>query len=186
MAQLEAGQKEFTLAALFAELDALPGPPSLAVLCDRLKRLSIGYADYEHVAHFSANNYQRNLLHKGPHYHALILCWLNGQRSPIHDHRGSACGVRVLEGVATETVFDRLPNGYIRAERSRELHEGQICGSYDADIHQVSNLQNGDGRLITLHVYTPPLINMRTYRIEDNRVSEFMDPILEFAYGAGI
>jgi len=30
------------------------------------------------------------------------------------------------------------------------------------------------------------MVTLRTYRIEDNRVSEFMDPILEFAYGAGI
>jgi cysteine dioxygenase len=177
---------ELSLSDFLAELDQLQQPPTLADLVGRMKRLAIGYSDIEHVAHFAADHYQRNLLHKGPHYHALVLCWQNGQRSPIHDHRGSACGVRVMQGVATETFFDRLPSGYIRAAGSRELHEGQICGSFDADIHQVSNLQAGSAKLITLHVYSPPLLNMRTYRIEDNRVSEFMDPILEFAYGAGI
>jgi cysteine dioxygenase len=177
---------EISLNELLAQLDQLDRPPSIEDLVSRMECLSIDFADIEHAAHFADSHYQRNLLHNGAHYHALILCWKNGQRSPIHDHRGSACGVRIIEGVATETIFERMPSGYIRAERSRELFEGQVCGSFDADIHQISNIQPGNARLITLHVYSPPLINMRTYRIEDNRVSEYMDPILEFAHGAGI
>lgn len=142
--------------------------------------------DVARVARFAPDRYQRNMLHDGGRYHALILCWENGQRSPIHDHRGSACGVRVIQGVATETYFERGANGYICATRSRKLHEGQVCGSFDADIHQISNLQNGSERLVTLHVYSPPLMNMRLYSLETNRVSEFLDPIFEFAQGAGI
>ena len=109
-----------------------------------------------------------------------------GQRSPIHDHRGSACGVRVIQGTATETLYERMPSGYIRAVSSRELFVDQVCGSFDDDIHQVSNLQDGNAKLITLHVYTPPLLNMRTYRMEDNHVSEFIDPVLEVDFGAYI
>lgn len=169
-----------------AELDHIGAPPSLDVLVERMRSLSVSFAEVEHVARFGRDHYQRNMLHRGPHYHALVLCWENGQRSPIHDHRGSACGVRILKGVATETSFERVGDGYIRAAHSRELHEGMVCGSFDADIHQISNLQPGGARLVTLHVYSPPLVNMRTYRLEDNRVSEFVDPILEFAYGAGI
>ena len=45
------------------------------------------------------------------------LCWRNGQRSPIHNHRGSNCGVKVLRGVATETTFARAANGMIYAVR---------------------------------------------------------------------
>lgn len=176
----------YLLHDFLAEMDGLEEPPPLATLVDRMKRLEIGLADIEHVVHFAGDHYQRNLLHQGPHYGALILCWKNGQRSPIHDHRGSACGVRVMKGVATETFFERVPSGFIRAAGSRELHEGQICGSFDADIHQISNLQSGDEPLITLHVYSPPLMNMRTYCLENNRVSEFVDPVHEFAYGAGI
>jgi cysteine dioxygenase len=177
---------DLSLSDFLASLDRHAQPPPLTDLVGALQRLAVAYSDVEHVAHFASVHYQRNLLHKGPHYHALVLCWENGQRSPIHDHRGSACGVRIIHGVATETLFERVPGGFIRAAGSRELHAGQVCGSFDADIHQVSNLQPGDARLVTLHVYSPPLLNMRTYRIEDNRVSEFTDPILECAYGAGI
>lgn len=177
---------ELSLADFFEEMDQLSEPPSLKSLLERIKRLSISFKEISPAVHFSAERYQRNLLHQGPHYLALILCWANGQRSPIHDHRGSACGVRVIQGTATETLFERTPSGYIRAVSSRELFEGQVCGSFDNDIHQVSNLQDGNAKLITLHVYTPPLLNMRTYRMEDNHVSEFIDPVLEVDFGAYI
>ena len=85
-------------------------------------------------------------VHDGPAYQALLLCWRNGQRSPIHNHRGSNCGVKVLRGVATETVFGRAPNGMVVADRSRDLPPGHICASADDDIHQMSNLQAGGRR----------------------------------------
>ena len=52
-------------------------------------------------------SYQRNLVRAGERYHLWVLCWGNGQRSPIHDHTGSACAVRIIEGTATVTLFDR-------------------------------------------------------------------------------
>ena len=96
-------------------------------------------------------------MREGPWYHLLVLCWKNGQRSPIHDHAGSTCGVRVLRGVLTETTFAFAPNGHVKAVGSRDLAEGQVCGTQDDDLHQISNLQAGEADLVTLHVYTPPL-----------------------------
>lgn len=158
----------------------------LAELVEALRRLRVTYNDVRHVARFSAQRYQRNLLHSGPGYHALILCWRNGQRSPIHDHRGSSCGVRVLLGDATETKFDRAPNGLYIPTATRTLHEGEVCGSQDSDVHQVSNLQPNGKDLVTLHVYSPPLLNMRTYSLTDSSVGEYEDPILELVDGGGI
>ncbi|MBK8271190.1 MAG: hypothetical protein IPK83_23895 [Planctomycetes bacterium] len=70
--------------------------------------------------------------------------------------------------------------------RPRELREGQVCGSQDADIHQISNLQPGSADLVTLHVYSPPLMVMGTYSLLDQSVGEFADPVFEFCHGAGI
>ena len=125
-------------------------------------------------------------MHAGTGYQALILCWRKGQRSPIHDHTGSSCGVRVLEGTATETSFAQTPDGYVYATGSRELPPGAVCGSQDADIHQVSNLQPGDADLITLHVYSPPLLHMGMYSLTDTEVVDFFDPVVGFSDGAGI
>src|SRR6267154_1393374 len=102
-----------TLDQWFAELDQYPERIPLNILTQGLKRLRLEMASVKPFVQFSAERYRRNLMHAGPAYHALILCWRNGQQSPIHDHRASSCGVRVLKGTATETLFERTPAGHV-------------------------------------------------------------------------
>ena len=168
------------------ELDAWRERIPLPVLEEALTKLPICLDDVREFAAFGTVTYRRNLMYAGPAYQALILCWRNGQRSPIHDHRGSSCGVRVLHGVATETFFTRSGNGMIVATGSRELRAPAVCGSEDTDIHQMSNLQAGNEDLVTLHVYSPPLLRMGTYALADPAVRDWDDPVYQYCHGAGI
>ncbi|GIK16189.1 MAG: cysteine dioxygenase family protein [Phycisphaerae bacterium] len=170
----------------FRWMDAHEGRVPLSELVRQVRRVGVTFDDVSHVAQFNPERYQRNLLHAGPGYHALVLCWRNGQRSPIHDHKDSSCAVKVLRGTATETFFDRAPNGLLIPTRSRSLEEGEICGSQDDDVHQVSNLQPGGLDLVTLHIYSPPLTAMRVYSLTDSRVTWMDDPIFELVDGGGI
>jgi cysteine dioxygenase len=173
------------ISELIEYLEALDGGASLAELTARVGALNIGVADLAPFIRFSEKAYCRNLVQAGPWYNLLVLCWRNGQRSPIHDHRGSSCAVRVLQGVLTETLFAFAPNGYIKATGSRDLPAGSVIGSVDEDVHQVSNLQAGKADLITLHVYSPPLNVMGTYSLtSDARGEEPM--LMEFCEAAGI
>jgi cysteine dioxygenase len=144
-----------------------------------LASLAIGAEDVRPWIHFGTETYRRNLVHAGAAYQALVLCWRNGQRSPIHDHAGSSCGVRVLLGEAVETVFERTRAGMVYAVRSATHRPGAVCATQDADIHQVSNLADDGGDLVTLHVYSPPLLNMGTYSLFDPLVRPFREPIHE-------
>jgi cysteine dioxygenase len=174
-----------TLQDLFDYLDSLEERAPLAQLKQEIGELEIDCSSVRDYIVFSDKAYARNPVRKGPWYHLLVLCWKNGQRSPIHDHAGSSCGVRVLRGVMTETTFGFAPNGHIKALCSRDLPAGGVCGSQDADMHQVSNLQAGEADLVTLHVYSPPLLWMGTYSILDT--SRGMEPmLLEFSDAAGI
>lgn len=174
-----------TLDALVAFLDGLQERAGLGELAMELSELDIDCGAVREHLHFSEKAYARNLVCKGKWYHLLVLCWKNGQRSPIHDHAGSSCGVRVLRGVLTETTFAFVPNGHVKAIGSRELAEGGVCASQDSDLHQVSNLQDGDADLVTLHVYSPPLLWMGTYSLYDT--SRGQEPmLLEFCDAAGI
>ncbi|HXG09728.1 MAG TPA: molybdopterin-dependent oxidoreductase [Gemmataceae bacterium] len=155
------------LEPLFRYLDALQGRAPLDELTDLLRRLDIDCAAVADYIRFSDRNYQRNLVRAGPWYHVWVMCWKNGQRSPIHDHAASNCGVRVLRGTATETIFAFAPNGLVKAVRSRDLPAGQVCATHDADLHQISNLQADGADLVTLHVYSPPLLRMGTYSLTD-------------------
>jgi len=172
---------------VFAGLDRVAGPLPLAVILDWLDACGLTLHDLAEFQSFRPDRYVRNLVYTGPSYQVLLLCWRNGQRSPIHNHRGSACGVKVLRGTATETVFTRAANGMVVADHSRQLPPGDICASEDADIHQVSNLQAANADLVTLHLYSPPLLRMEMFSLENPTVHEWDDPIHNrFVLGGGI
>ena len=109
--------------------------------------------------------YRRNLICEGPWYELLCICWRSGQRSPIHNHAGSTCGLRIIQGIATETAFEATPIGQIKAVRSVDCAAGHVCCTQDTDIHQVSNLQAVGNDLVTLHIYSPPLRSMQTFSL---------------------
>jgi cysteine dioxygenase len=170
---------------LYSYLDRLRGRAPLADLVGLLNELDVECDELVSFIRFSNRGYTRNLVRAGTWYNVLALCWKNGQRSPIHDHMGSSCGVRVLRGTATETLFEFAPHRHVKALFSRDLPPGSVCGSQDDDIHQVSNVQPGDADLVTLHVYTPPLLTMGTYSLTDlTRGTEPM--FMEFSDAAGI
>jgi cysteine dioxygenase len=171
------------LDTLIGYLDGLRERPWLDELAVLMRRLELSRADLAKWVRFSDRSYQRNLVRAADHYHLWVLCWRNGQRSPIHDHKGSACGVRIIEGTATVTLFERAKNGHIKAVASEDHGPNDVVVSADDDIHQVSNLQSGNADLITLHIYTPPLLRMGTYSIlEPTRGEE----VWELIGGAGI
>lgn len=174
-----------SLAELVEYLDALDDRAPLDELVAHLRDVNIACDDLGESIRFWQNYYARNLVAQGEWYSLLALCWLNGQRSPIHDHAGSSCAVRVLRGVMTETRFDFSPNGMVKAVDSIDYPAGTVIGSQDMDMHQVSNLQAGTADLVTLHVYSPPLMYMGTYSLTDNtRGQEAM--LMEFSDAAGI
>jgi cysteine dioxygenase len=166
-------------------LNALQDRAPLAELMVQLSRASVCCDDVAELIRFSPRTYQRIPLRGADWYQAWVMCWRNGQRSPIHDHKGSSCAVRVLRGTLTETLFGFAPNGHIKATLSRDFEPSAVIGGEDGDVHQVSNLQAGQADLVTLHVYSPPLIFMGTYDLSSaNRGLEPM--ALEFSDAAGI
>ena len=174
-----------TLDELFAYLDHLDERAPLEDLTAELRELDIDCEELAEFTRFSDRGYMRNLVRGGPWYNVLVLCWKNGQRSPIHDHAGSSCGVRVLRGTATETLFEFAENGDVWATHSRHLKQDSVTGSQDSDMHQISNLQAGNADLVTLHVYSPALARMGTHSLTDTtRGEELM--LLEFCDASGI
>lgn len=124
---------------------------------------------------FSDERYSRNLVAYGPQFYALLLCWKPGQASPIHDHKGASCGVRVIEGTATETSFTR-EQGKLVEQSVVSMRAGEVCGSFDDDIHEIRN--NGETNLVTLHIYSPYLDNINLYDRETGAITVFSDPMV--------
>lgn len=174
------------LSKLLHYLDNLTERAPIEELENHLRSLDLAAEDVGQYAKFDKAHYRRNQVRGTPWYHLLVICWKSGQRSPIHNHAESTCGLKVLRGIATETKFETTPSSLVKAVSSRDLREGHIAASQDADIHQISNLQADGTDLITLHIYSPPLLRMKTYSLTDRTVGEYVPEIFEHGFGSGI
>src|SRR5471030_1205402 len=174
------------LQPLIQYLDGLSGRASIERLRALLEQTDVTLDDLREFVQFDGEHYRRNLVCMGEWYEIIVICWQSGQRSPIHNHAKSTCGLKVLGGVCTETVFDHSPCGQVVALHSSHLTAGHICSSQDTDTHQVSNLQGAGHNLVTMHIYSPPLRAMQKFSIMGRHAEEWRPPVFEFAQGAGI
>ena len=153
------------LCELLDYLENLESRASVSKLRELLRRNNSTLESLHDFVVFGEKTYRRNLISQGKWYELLCICWKSGQRSPIHDHARSTCGLKIIEGTATETLFGSSDCGQIKAVSSTDYSVGHVCSSQDSEIHQVSNLQGADRNLVTLHIYSPPIGCMDTYSI---------------------
>jgi cysteine dioxygenase len=160
------------LRSLLEYLDHVGRPADLATLARLLEDLRITREDLEGGCLFKADRYQRNLIRRTDWYELVCLCWMSGQRTPIHDHKGSACAFLVVDGIATETRFERTASGLICPAWTKHHEPGYVCASAEADIHQVANTRPAGTETVTLHCYTPPLRNFNIYTLDTLTASD--------------
>lgn len=148
---------------LIEYLDSFDCPVELERLAEILSSLDIKREHLAEYLHFQADSYTRNLIKRSNWYELLALCWRSGQVSPIHDHFGSSCAFKIVEGNATEINFEGTGPGKARETCETIYSQGEVCVSSSGHIHQVANRQLEDRDLVTLHIYSPPL-RMGIYR----------------------
>lgn len=174
------------LSDLVDYLDGLTERATVKELQKRLSGLQISVDDVADYMHFGPATYRRNLICETKLYELLCICWRSGQRSPIHNHARSTCGLRILQGTATETTFEMTACGQVKATGSTDLTVGRVTATHDDQMHQVSNLQSAGEDLVTLHIYSPPLRKMATFSILGDEVGEYCPETFEVSFGAGI
>ncbi|KAG0286776.1 Cysteine dioxygenase [Linnemannia gamsii] len=63
--------------------------------------------DWKKYAHFDKGRYTRNLVDDGNgKFNLMILAWPENVGSAIHDHSGSHCLMKVLDGKLQETLYE--------------------------------------------------------------------------------
>ena len=162
-------------------MDGLTERPELDELVKRMRSFDVTVEELGEYVQFHGNHYRRNMVFENEHVQLLCLCWKSGQRSPIHDHAESICGVKVITGVASETVYEMTPSGFIKPVSTVDYGVG-VIGSQDEDTHQVANLQRKEDDLVTLHCYAPPLKKMKTFSI-DSKFAQVYEPVNEWHMG---
>jgi len=105
-ANLERLLEYFYAALAQSGLDSL-GEERLHELVDYFHSFPLAEEDWKPFAFWDDYCYTRNLVDDGNgHFNLILLCWLPGQISSIHDHAGSHCIMRVLQGELVETLYE--------------------------------------------------------------------------------
>ena len=94
-----------------------------------------------------------------------LLSWLPEQGTPLHDHGWSAGAFAVVRGTLTERVVAAARHGARSGRPPRELTVGRVRHFGPHYVHQVTN--EGAEPAISVHVYTPALLRMNTYSVEE-------------------
>lgn len=117
-----------------------------------------------HIA-FDPGGYFRKRLYRAHDWEMLILCWLPGHTTVIHDHGGSWGGTAVLSGSIHEQTFSWRGAGKKLVKRlDRTLPAPRLTMETLETIHQVSNRSNEPA--VSLHIYSPPLCVLNSYELE--------------------
>jgi cysteine dioxygenase len=156
---------------LLGRWDRRRGVIPLAELIGSLRALVVEPADLGEAVGFDERTYRRAVIRGRDHYQALVLCWRSGQGSPIHDHFGSGCAVRVVAGRVTETRYSPAPCGRLMPVNSEVHLAGSVTACRGGEIHQMANLEDEGDDLITLHVYSPPPVSWRFYHASETTLA---------------
>jgi cysteine dioxygenase len=150
------------LSKLVDWLDTIDRRPGLEELDYKLTSIDVNIPALKQCIGYAEDGYQRNVIKKTEHYELVAICWNPGQLTPIHDHVGSDCAFKIIDGISTETTYELNDEGLAYPVGVRDYLAGEICAADEPDIHRVSN--NSDSELINLHVYTPPLHAYNVYK----------------------
>ena len=178
------GEHLFSFQKLKDTLDALRSTPTLADLDRWLSQVQVTDKDVSPFRFFKQGTYARHRVMRNEYVELLVLCWLPGQRTPIHDHNGSYGAVRVCEGVMWETSFALNEARELYYRSAREWGRGEVTDANVPDIHQLGNPECSGQSLVTLHLYAPPLGVLNTYKVGSSEVGHYSPN--EFMDGAGI
>ncbi|CAJ1364893.1 unnamed protein product [Effrenium voratum] len=128
-----------------------------------LQSVQLNPREWQQHAVFRRGRYTRNIVGYSPNqFIALLLCWERGQQSPIHDHSGAHCFIKMLSGQLQEQKFLWAADGNAGAEvdepgvMDAAKPEKSVSFMHDSlGLHRISN-PSTEEVAVSLHIYSPP------------------------------
>ncbi len=161
-----------TILKIFIDhMETLPDKVSLDILEKFVLEADVSKLPLDEYVSFSDDGYQRSTVHVSSKCEVVVLCFKEGQATPIHDHAGSVGITIVLDGIMTEELFNKQQTGVILNTLTREFGTDALSHTYLTTIHRVSNAHTGG--LVTIHIYFPPLALMNIYNLKDTHIEEW-------------
>jgi len=117
---------------------------------------------FEDYSSWSSECYTRNCILDNEQFELILICWGGGQRTPIHDHGGEECWVKVIEGKFKECIYNEKEDGELEVVKSSIVDVNEV--SYMIDFMGFHSLENlSDERSMSLHLYAKPIRSCRAF-----------------------
>jgi cysteine dioxygenase len=112
---------------------------------------------------FREETYGRNLVAKSDLYELILITWLPGQRTPIHDHSGSRCWTSILTGELAFKNYQLTQAGTMKAIGGVERQATGNFSYIDDEIalHSIANASSKPA--VSIHLYAEPITSCKIY-----------------------
>lgn len=151
-----------------------PTPEEQCALLASLGTLKVDWNHFGGHLAFDPECYVRRRLFLNEAWEALLLCWLPGQKTAIHDHGDSWGATLVLTGDLVETQYRWHGHGLaMECKGDSALGAHQITVETHDTIHVVSNRSAAPA--VSLHLYGPPLKYLHAYEAETGQ-QNYVEP----------
>lgn len=114
-----------------------------------LKNIECNLDELKEFVFFDKEKYKKNVVYRNSNYEIILITWLAGQKTKLHDHPKNGCIMKVLEGELKENL-------YTREKIIDNIYKKDDISYIDNTIgkHIISN--NTKNNTISLHIYSPP------------------------------
>jgi cysteine dioxygenase len=137
---------------------------------DILRSMKLPSGALDCYCSWSNESYTRNCIVENEKFELILLCWEEGQITPIHNHDGEECWVKIIDGEFRETIYNTNDSGEPKRVKSTITKSNDI--SYMIDFMGVHSLENmSNKRSMTLHLYAKPI---RSCKIFDENSRKFV------------
>jgi len=127
---------------------------TLEQLKELVTRLELNSSLLHKLFLFKPTRYYWKYILKNDELEVLICCWLPGQKSGEHLHRGGALNVtKVLMGSIVHERYAANDSGEIEKYCEEVLGENELTWVDRSEWHQLANYSTE--KSVTLHFYTP-------------------------------
>lgn len=143
---------------------------------DILHSMEIPKSAFKVFCSWSESTYTRNCIFENERFELILICWQSSHKTPIHDHGGEECWVKVIDGEFKETVYKSNEVSEVNILKTNLFKAGDI--SYMIDFmgcHQLKNLSSH--RALSLHLYAKPIRNCNVY---DEQSKEFVQKKMSY------
>ena len=129
---------------------------------DIIRSIKLPISAFENYCSWSNESYTRNCIIKDKKFELILLCWEKGQKTPIHDHGGEECWVKVIQGELRETLYKIDEAGELKMVKSTISKAGDISYMIDfMGFHRLENVSKKRG--MSLHLYAKPIRNCKMF-----------------------